>query len=81
MFSGCFFPLGNTYVNLLDFAKVFLTPVAAIYIPTSQAVDKSSFCSTSSPDLLMVTQAQLYKSVGRGIIFHCSLNLHFPNYQ
>lgn len=45
------FFLLDTYMNLLDFAKVFLIPVVAIYIPTSQAVDKSFSCSISSPNL------------------------------
>lgn len=71
----------NTYVNLLDFAKVFLTPVVAIYIPTSQAVEESSFCSTSLPNLGMVIYTLFNRSIGYGIIPHCSFNSHFPNYQ
>lgn len=76
-----FFPFFNTYVNLLDFAKVLLMPVVAICILTSQAVDESSFCSMSSPNLGMVIYTPFNRSVGYEIISHCSFNLHFPNYQ
>lgn len=57
IFWGFLFFLLNTYINFLDFAKVFLKWVVAIYIPTRQAVNKSCFSSSSLPDLGMVMEA------------------------